>query len=385
VSISPRAFPLPHGHRDDHRLTHARWLDVIAWKQDVQIGRGFVQACCVETVAALVSAMTRTAIVVVGGASQVNGRQTFSADMGGERVTLSMRELSSAPNKRLRNVWTKAIDGARRPFQISASSRDAQVTGKIVRGPATTMDPRVTELLIDTVKATYGALAAGRTVPLQPDELLHALQQMVLALLALSASELEAIATLLQYDQMPTTRIHVRALGEHALHAVLFMEDMDLAKRAYQATNASHLDLLERFDIDAGVRERIAAQIDASVESKTLKQIMAKAPEAKTAVGALQAWESTALSKWAHGDAVALKEVAARLRRAGTDLGAAINRTTEGNGSALRAVYFALILLYATHACVGVDAAPFHDLRTRHAELAREFHDSVPPELRSRP
>lgn len=98
----------------------------------------------------------------------------------------------------------------------------------------------------------------------------------------------------------------------------------------------------------------------------------------------MTAAEHSWLSKWNHGDAVALQEIADRLKTAGDDLWVAINAIEEGDGLALRSIVHMLRILYALTGLFGASQTPVDELSARHAALAAEFHARVPAHLRSK-
>lgn len=387
MSAPVRRFPLAQQHDAAHAATHARWLDVMVLRYGVAFGRFVTEACCDER---LIEKLAAAAGVAVTGAARVRtaGDIEMAANVDGTpaRIVIT-RELSTAPIKAYRERWIPSAPPGRKPFRVTGRKGITAATGRTVRGPCTYVDKRVIDLLIETTRALYKLVNIARGINVTFADDRHAVNEMVLGMGVLTASEADALATLLQYDQLPTSRIHARAIGEHSEHVSAFMVDWALALRAYEATNASRQELLDKMTLPNPVRQAVLQRIDASHEPRTMQKIMRAAQKQihDSPVAWMTAAEHSWLSKWNHGDAVALQEIADRLTTAGDDLWAAINAIEEGDGLALRSIVHMLRVLYALTGLFGANQTPVDELRTRHAALVDEFHARIPAHLRSTP
>jgi hypothetical protein len=260
----------------------------------------------------------------------------------------------------------------RRPFRITGIPDTQEGIGRLFTGPANYLDKRTVYPLIEAIELLYRLMKIATQKEYQIEEPKNSALEMVLALAALTASEAEALVTLLQFDQFPSARIHLRALSEHAEHVRAFLVKPSLAKEAYDATNSSIQELVNKMT-EEELKRLVLSTIDPSDSSATMQKVL------RTGLRDMQTdpekrFERAWLSKWNHGDAVALREVANRLANAPGDLRTRINVTDEGEGDAILCLHYVIVVLSTLQGLTGCLKQEVEMLRAHYRSLEEEFN-----------
>ncbi len=198
--------------------------------------------------------------------------------------------------------------------------------------------------------ALYTAVDMGRRLAPPTEHDRAAQHHLIVATAAIAAIEMETLRAVCALGLHPPAQIHARALGLLARNAVVFHEDSALALECYESLEPSRLELSriaqkvlnnseldtlleKRYDDVAGASMRKLEQSHAALFQRHEHYLMS-------------AYEQNLWSKWAHGDIVALADVADDLRRADDDLRFSLTvKVNMALGLLFRAGLFASVLL----------------------------------------
>jgi hypothetical protein len=261
---------------------------------------------------------------------------------------------------------------ARGPLRATGHSGKTDITGRMAIGPCEHVDAEVVHLLADLAMSLYGIVGAARTLTSPTEPELDALQQLLVASMAIAATEAEAAMTLCSIDLVAPAAIHVRALGDITRRCILLPGHADIALAMYGALAASRADLAKKIPDDHPVRKAFVQIIDSSKGQPTMQAVEQNAYTKDDQSNAvfITALESKQYSKWNHADIVALADAGDRLLAAGDDIRTGIAAAPDATIILVRACLFALTLLHVSREIFGASGFPFDELIARFAAIA---------------
>lgn len=208
------------------------------------------------------------------------------------------------------------------PLRLQATGYpgSTSITGRMALGPCDHVDPSLVQLMAQMAQALYASAGAMRTLPPSGDDERRALSDILTASVAIAATEAETVATLCSLDLCAPARIHARSLGDLARRFVLLPNHRDIARRMYDASDASRRQLFATAPADHPARLAIEAAFEG--DATTMEQLERHAYDADDQSAALfiTPFEARYLSKWNHADIIALVEAGQRLLGAGDNV-----------------------------------------------------------------
>jgi hypothetical protein len=236
----------------------------------------------------------------------------------------------------------------RGPFQLTNSSKDTYAEAKIALGPSVGINVDFIHLLRDISLMLYGYVAAARTLPNRSDKTRHAVEQVQFSSAALAAAEAEAIATMVSFGLCGPARVHVRTLGEIARRCSLIAVKPDLGAQFYDSLEPSRRQLADSVPANHFVKPMLA-EIFGDAAGPSMEKIERAAADEFADLDRyayiISAYERKDYSKWAHGDIVALADVADRVQAAGKEINNAICRDRFPEMMLHRSAQFGLLIL----------------------------------------
>lgn len=201
----------------------------------------------------------------------------------------------------------------------------------------------------------YASAGAMRTVQPSDGDERRALREILTASIAVAATEAETLATLCSLDLCTTARIHARSLGDLARRFALLPKHRDVAKRMYDASDASRRQLFATAPVDHPARLAIDAAFEG--DATTMEQIERHAYDTDDQSAALfmTAFEARYWSKWNHADIIALVEAGQRLLGAGDNVRDTLVVDAGADFMLYRAGQAALSILFAVKLLYGVE------------------------------
>jgi hypothetical protein len=202
----------------------------------------------------------------------------------------------------------------------------------------------------------YSIVAAAQTAPPEITPAANAQQEVILALAALTASEIEAFAQLVSIGLEGVAQVHARAVGDFATSISMYRSSAVLALEVYDSFPASIVKLLAQFGQD----DRPEAAVTQGTSNTSMRAIIRRPSyrelrnETAEREHLLSLPEHEMLSKRTHGDVTAMAQVAGALASRDGDVRAAISRSAalpQDNEVTVRSLIIR-VLGYALHAAV---------------------------------
>ncbi len=240
-------------------------------------------------------------------------------------------------------------------LQATGYASTSSITGRMALGPCEHVDPSLVQLMAQMAQVLYASAGAMRTLPPSGEDESRALRELLTASVAIAATEAETFATLCSLDLCATARIHARSLGDLARRFVLLPNHRDIAKRMYDASNASRRQLYATAPLDNPARLAIEAAFEG--DATTMEQLERHAYDAddQSAELFMTAFEARYMSKWNHADIVALAEAGQRLLAAADNVRTTLVVDVGADAMLYRAVMAVLSILFVIRKLYGVE------------------------------
>jgi hypothetical protein len=250
------------------------------------------------------------------------------------------------------------------PIRLHATGYggSTSVRGRIAIGPCENVDAELVQLLARMAQCLYACAGAMRTVTGTSENASKALLELLTASTAIAATEAETAASLFSFDLSATARIHVRALGDLARRFLLLPTHKETARRMFDASEASRLQLFRAAPEKHPARVAVEAAFDG--DATTMEQLERRAydEDNQSTPIFMSAFERRYLSKWNHADIIALVEAGRRLLSASDDVRDKLVTDDIADFTIYRACIFALGILHAAKIKYGVGVDQLDEL-----------------------
>ena len=202
----------------------------------------------------------------------------------------------------------------------------------------------------------YSIVAAAQAAPPEVTPEGNAQQEVILALAALTASEIKAFTQLVSIGLEGVAQVHARAVGDFATSISMYRNNPVLALEVYESFPATIVELLAQFRHD----DRPEPAVSPGTSSASMRAIIRRSSyrqlrnETAAREHLLSLPEHEALSKRTHGDVTAMAQVAGALASRDGDVRAAISRSAplpQDNEVTVRSL-IVRVFGYALHAAV---------------------------------
>jgi hypothetical protein len=263
----------------------------------------------------------------------------------------------------------------RGPLKATGYKGPPDVKGKMALGLCETVDAELVGVFAELTQVMYAVASAARTIKDAPDPQRHALEQILVASLAIAATEAETAVTLYSFDLAAPAAVHVRSLGDIARRFQLLPAHRDVALQMYGALTSSRAELAKKIPSTHPVREAFTDILETAQGQRTMEAIEHDAyASVDTSHVFISPLERRLYSKWNHADIIALADAGQRLLAADEDLRTALNGTPDTSTTMLRACEFVFAILYTAQALLGVKGPPLDALLQRYAAIAERAH-----------